>query len=95
MVGKKTLFILGSSLIAFFLATAGSSAFNSGDVQRIKNLKRCPNCDLVNAFMPSEDLSEADLKNTNMAGANLRYSKLDKANLTTADLTRANLSNDS
>jgi uncharacterized protein YjbI with pentapeptide repeats len=93
MIGKKTLIILGISLIAFIFATAGAFAFRPGSLLQLSNLKKCLNCDLTSADLSGQDINGADLQGANMTGANLSSTNLSGANLRNVELAGAKLSN--
>jgi uncharacterized protein YjbI with pentapeptide repeats len=73
-------------LICSGLAIQSAQAYSEADVAKLKNTKKCPNCDLVGA-----DLNQFKLKGANLSGANLTGAKLDFADLQGANLKGANL----
>ena len=68
-------------------------AANPDHIERLRETKQCPQCDLSNANLKDSNLFSANLVNANLRGANLSGANLGSANLTDANLTGANLSN--
>ena len=75
---KKSLLII----LSVFLLTATANtvqAFNAKDLQKLKQTKECPKCDLRSANLSRANLSEADLRSANLTGAYLRGADLSGA----------------
>lgn len=70
-----------------------ANAFVPEDLEKTKNEKKCPGCDLRNANLSGLNLVEASLEGANLMGANLSGTKLNDAVLDDASLENANLSN--
>jgi len=78
----------------FFLIVGFSnqvSAFNSANLQWLKQKNECRGCDLSRADLSQISLKEADLPRANLTDANLSNTDLTGANLTEANLSGANL----
>lgn len=60
------------------------------NIQRLRLLNACANCDLMGANLAQAYLIGADLRGANLRYANLTGSNLEGADLTGADLTGAN-----
>ena len=73
--------------LSVFLLTATANtaqAFNAKDLQKLKQTKECPKCDLRSANLSrakliGADLREADLRSANLTGAYLRGADLSGA----------------
>ncbi len=79
--------IFASITLLTFLGIAPQAwAVNQGDLEKLKETKDCPRCDLSGA-----NLSEMNLSGANLRNANLKSAILSKANLENADLTGTNL----
>ncbi len=74
------------TLLTFLGIAPQAWAVNQGDLQKLKETKECPRCDLSGADLSELNLSGADLRN-----ANLRSAILSKSNLENADFTGTNL----
>ena len=86
------------AVLLAFLVTNGSqvSAFDTADLQKLKDTNYCRKCDLsnadlVNGYLKGTDLNganlnSANLKGANLKGANLKHTKLHFAFLWYADL---------
>lgn len=105
--GNLLLRSLAASCILFALVST-AEAFDSADLERLKETGSCEECDLRGADLVNADLTGAnlrrailtgaDLKGANMTGANLQAANLINADLfsttlTNADLRRAKLIN--
>ncbi len=62
------------------------------EVEKLKQTKACPSCDLSQADLSAIDLADADLSGANLTKANLSNTDLSGANLRASILTQADLS---
>jgi uncharacterized protein YjbI with pentapeptide repeats len=104
---KKSLpavaFISSIGFVPVLLCTQSRLAYGADEakVEKLKNTRECPGCnlsgaELAHANLERAHLNGANLQKANLAGANLRSAKLVRANLNEAnqvgaDLERANL----
>lgn len=79
--------------LVFSLIPASSSAFVPEDIERLKESKKCPGCDLRKADLRGLNLDASNLEGANMMGANLEGASLEKAILEDASLEKTNLRN--
>ena len=68
-----------------------SRAFRKEHLEKLRNTRRCENCDLRGVALEMADLGGAGLSGANLQGADLRGANLYRATLTGADLRGANL----
>lgn len=96
-------FVISIGFILVLLCTQSRLAYGADEakVEKLKNTRECPGCnlsgaELAHANLERAHLNGANLKKANLAGANLHSAKLvradlSEANLVGADLSRANL----
>jgi uncharacterized protein YjbI with pentapeptide repeats len=82
-------------LIALVLSLTpiSSSAFVPEDLERLKESKKCPGCDLRGADLRGLNLSDSNLEGANLMGANLEGVSLEDSTLDDASCEKANLRN--
>jgi hypothetical protein len=68
-----------------------SSAFVPEDIERLKESKKCPGCDLRGADLRGLNLDTSNLEGANLLGANLEGVTLEGATLDDASCEKANL----
>jgi uncharacterized protein YjbI with pentapeptide repeats len=83
------------ALIGLFLSLMPviSSAFVPEDLERLKDSKKCPGCDLRGADLRGLNLNGANLEGANLLEANLEGVTLVKAVLDDASCEKTNFSN--
>ena len=79
--------------LVFSLMPAPSSAFVPEDLERLKESKKCPGCDLRGADLRGLNLNAANLEGANLMGANLEGVSLEAATLEDASCEKTNLRN--
>lgn len=72
--------------LAFVMAPERGLAFSETALEKLRETRSCPGCDLSGADLSAMDLADADL-----SGADLRRANLSHARLTGANLEGANL----
>ena len=77
--------------LGMFLLPGGSAAVDPAQVQQLRSMKRCLNCDLHKVDLSGTNLSEVDLSGTDLSEADLHEVNLSRANLSKATLREANL----
>jgi hypothetical protein len=70
-----------------------SSAFVPEDLERLKESKKCPGCDLRGADLRGLNLTKSNLEGANLMGANLEGVTLEGASLEDASCEKTNLRN--
>jgi len=99
---KKSLpavaFISSIGFVPVLLCTQSSLAYGADEakVEKLKNTRECPGCnlsgaELAHANLQRAHLNGANLQKANLAGADLRSAKLVRADLSEANLAGANL----
>jgi uncharacterized protein YjbI with pentapeptide repeats len=90
---KRSIMILGRlALVPVLLLPWAGHAFNTQDLETLRNTGKCVGCDLSGASLSGIDLSLANLSGANLSGADLRGVNLSNAWLQVANLSKANLS---
>lgn len=79
--------------LAISMMPASSSAFVPEDLERLKESKKCPGCDLRGANLRGLNLTDSNLEGANLMGSNLEGVTLEDAILDDASLEKANLRN--
>jgi uncharacterized protein YjbI with pentapeptide repeats len=70
-----------------------AQAYSEADLAKLKNTKKCQNCDLIGADLSHTKLTGANLSGANLTGAKLYDTNLLGANLQGASLQGAEISN--
>ncbi len=91
-------FVISIGFILVLLCTQSRLAYGADEakVEKLKNTRECPGCnlsgaELAHANLQRAHLNGANLQKANLAGADLRSAKLVRANLNEANLAGANL----
>ena len=87
-----------SSFLLFLFSYVDLPAYKESDFYKLKNTKKCIECDLTDldlsrVNLSSVNLSRSDLSRSDFSGSDLSRANLSGANLTGANLTGANLKN--
>tara|TARA_B110000503_G_scaffold133440_1_gene210935 strand:- start:1271 stop:1606 length:336 start_codon:yes stop_codon:yes gene_type:complete len=85
---KRTLTAL---TVAATMFTSSAYAFDPDDLQKLKDINECYQCDLSGADLNGADLSENDLSGADLSGARLAKADLRDTNLSGAKLLEADL----
>ena len=88
---KRLVFLFISGTLMFI--NGGCGREDSSDLIKLKSLKNCAGCNLIEAKLSKIYLKGADLSNANLSGADLTRANLKIADLSGANLKNADLSN--
>ena len=90
------------SILSFLCSSGDVFAYKESDFYKLKNTKKCIECDLTDlnlsrlnlrtVNLSRSDLSGSDLSGSDLSGSDFSGSDLSRANLSGANLSRANLS---
>ena len=81
-----------SSLLLFLFTSADVPAYKESDFYKLKNTKKCIECDLTDLDLSRVNLSRVNLSRSDLSGSDFSGSALSRSNLSGANLSRANLS---
>ena len=82
-----------STLLLFLFTSADVPAYKESDFYKLKNTKKCIECDLTDLDLSKVNLSKVDLSRANLSGSDLSGSDLSGVNLSRVNLSGTNLKN--
>ncbi len=81
-----------SSFLLFLFSSVDVPAYKESDFYKLKNTKKCVECDLTDLDLSRVNLSSVNLSRSDLSGSDFSGSDLSEANLSGANLSRTNLS---
>jgi uncharacterized protein YjbI with pentapeptide repeats len=90
---KYFLAVIFSFLFSVLFLSVELYAYKESDLKKLKDTKKCLECDLSKANLKEANLNNIQLNGANLRKANLTNVRLRMANLYVTDLSGANLSN--
>jgi len=80
------------SFLSFLFSSGDVFAYKESDFYKLKNTKKCIECDLTDLNLSRLNLREINLSRSDLSGSDLSGSDLSRSNLSGVNLSRVNLS---
>ena len=80
------------SILSFLCLSGGVSAYKESDFYKLKNTKKCIECDLTDLNLSRLNLRGVNISRSDLSGSDLSGSDLSGSDLSGSDLSRVNLS---
>ena len=81
-----------SSFLSFLFSSGDVFAYKDSDFYKLKDTKKCIECDLTDLNLSRLNLREVNLSGSDLSGSDLSGSDLSESNLSGVNLSRVNLS---
>ena len=86
------IFLFLTSFLSFFCSYGNVFAYKEPDFYKLKNTKKCIECDLTDLNLSRLNLREVNLSRSDLSGSDLSGSDLGGSDLSGVNLSRVNLS---